>query len=173
MNKQLKTILLTVLTLSLFTIALIEISGISSKAFFNKFKSENIEESELPSKEKREREFNEFVERDSIMRTLPITTIEFVEPKKEFGKIKEGEVVKHKYVFTNTGENPLFISDVHSPCGCTVPKYSKSMVLPGKKGEIEIEFNSQGKKGENNRTLTIFANVDSLKTTVSFHAEVE
>ncbi len=177
MNKQVKTVLLTVLTLSIFTIALIELSGVSTKAIFNKQKPEldkhhEHDDSELPSKEERERQFKETVQRDSVMRTLPLTTIAFEESTIDFGKIKEGDVVKHTFVFENTGDNPLFISDVHSPCGCTVPTYSKSMVLPGKKGEITIEFNSKGKIGNNNRTLPIFANVDSLKTTVSFKAEV-
>ena len=37
MNTQLKSVLLTVATLSLFVIALIELSGVSSTALFNKY----------------------------------------------------------------------------------------------------------------------------------------
>jgi hypothetical protein len=37
MNSQLKTILLTVLALSVFTLALVELSGVSSTALFNKY----------------------------------------------------------------------------------------------------------------------------------------
>ena len=37
MNPQVKTILLTILTLSAFTIALIELSGVSKTALVNKF----------------------------------------------------------------------------------------------------------------------------------------
>ena len=37
MNTTIKTILLTVLTLSVFAIALIELSGVSSQALFNKY----------------------------------------------------------------------------------------------------------------------------------------
>ena len=52
----------------------------------------------------------------------------------DFGAIKEGEIVKTVFSFTNTGENDLYIVDAIGSCGCTVPKYPKNIAI--KPGEL-------------------------------------
>jgi hypothetical protein len=74
----------------------------------------------------------------------PKTTIQFDEMKFDFGEMVAGDNSKHKFSFTNTGSNPLVISDAHGSCGCTIPSYSKEPIPPGGKGEIDVEFNSKG-----------------------------
>ncbi|MDR1761525.1 MAG: DUF1573 domain-containing protein, partial [Bacteroidales bacterium] len=39
--------------------------------------------------------------------SLPLSAIEFTHTNFNFGKIIEGEIVEHTYVFTNTGTNNL------------------------------------------------------------------
>ena len=61
----------------------------------------------------------------------------------DFGTIKEGEIAKTVFSFTNTGENDLYIVDAIGSCGCTVPKYPKNIAIkPGESGEIEVNFDS-------------------------------
>ena len=50
--------------------------------------------------------------------------IAFEETVHEYGTIKQGEVVKHDFKFTNTGNAPLVIKKVDASCGCTFPKLS-------------------------------------------------
>ena len=45
--------------------------------------------------------------------------IEFAEPKFDFGKVPAGEIIKHAFAFTNTGDQTLEIKDVRPSCGCT------------------------------------------------------
>jgi hypothetical protein len=69
----------------------------------------------------------------------------------DFGTITDGEVVEHTFRFTNTGTNDLIISNASASCGCTIPEWPKEPIAPGEKGEIKVEFNSNGKRHGNKR----------------------
>lgn len=89
----------------------------------------------------------------------------------DFGKMTQGEQVKKVFSFTNDGDEPLIISSHHVQCGCTTPKYSKEPIMPGESGEIEVGFNSAGKKGMQNKTVTLTTNQGVYK--LSFKVLVE
>lgn len=165
MNTTVKTILLTILTLSVFAIALVELSGVSSHALFNKY---NIGKGH-GSAESREDQ----ARRDEEVKKMPKTTIEVLETKFDFGKIKEGDKVRHTYMVKNTGSNPLVISNVQVSCGCTAPFFPKEPIQPGKVGEVTLEFNSAGKPGMIHKNAMIIANADNTPFSIGFSAEVE
>lgn len=75
-----------------------------------------------------------------------------------FDSIVQGDTVKYTFTFKNTGKSPLIISDVQVGCGCTVPKYSKEPIPPGKKGTIYVEFRSAGKMGMQEKPITVVSN---------------
>ena len=102
---------------------------------------------------------------------MPKTTIAFKEASHDFGTATEGEVLKHVYTFTNTGDAPYMISRVETPCGCTEPIYSQKPVNPGEEGTVEVHFNTEGKSGPNQKSVTIFGNT-AAEMVVSFTAEV-
>ena len=77
----------------------------------------------------------------------------------DFGNIKEGEIAKTVFTFTNTSQNDLYIVDARGSCGCTVPKYPKNIAIkPGKTGEIEVNFDSRGRPNLQQKTVKISAN---------------
>lgn len=76
----------------------------------------------------------------------------------DFGTITEGEVVSVIFVFKNSGTGPLIISDIITPCGCTVPDWPKEPIMPGEEKEIKVEFNSKGKSGIQRKMLRIISN---------------
>lgn len=88
----------------------------------------------------------------------PIPVFEFTEESHDFGTIAEGDIVEKVFKFKNVGESPLIISDAKASCGCTVPRYSKEPIGIGEEGEIMVKFNSKGKPGIQNKTVTITAN---------------
>ena len=91
----------------------------------------------------------------------------------DFGDITQGQKVEFVYKFTNTGTEPLIISNVNVTCGCTVPKgWPRDPIPPGGKGEIPISFNSAGKSGKQNKVITIISNAVNEKKTVSFTANI-
>ena len=87
---------------------------------------------------------------------LPVFT--FAEETHEFGKITQGEKVSYNFKFKNTGNADLLISNAVGSCGCTVPEYPKQPVPPGGEGTINVIFNSEGKEGKQNKTVTITSN---------------
>jgi hypothetical protein len=74
----------------------------------------------------------------------------------DFGRImeKNGKVL-HRFLFTNTGTDPLLITNVRTNCGCTVPIWSKNPVLPGNEGFVEVEFNPEGHQGAFQKTIQV------------------
>lgn len=165
MNQQLKTILLTVLTLSVFTIALVELSGVSSTALFNKY---NIGEGGHVHEDE-----GEVKKREEKAKAMPKTVISFEDTKHDFGTITDGEVVKHAYKFKNTGDNPLLISNAVASCGCTVPSYPKQPIPPGGEGEIIVEFNSKNRVGQQKKNVLIYSNGQEEAMSIGFNVEVK
>lgn len=96
--------------------------------------------------------------------TGPTTTVSFAETEFDFGTVDAGEIVSHEFEFTNTGSEPLIISNAKGSCGCTVPKWPKDPIAPGASGKIMVEFNSKGKKNKQNKKVTITANTEPAQT---------
>ncbi len=70
--------------------------------------------------------------------------IKFKEDIWDFGKIKQGDIVKHFFVFSNTGDLDLVLKDVRTSCGCTAANVADKKISPGKKGKIKVDFDSKG-----------------------------
>ncbi len=96
----------------------------------------------------------------------------FDQPLVYLGRIKEGEQISYTYHFKNKGNMPLQILSVNASCGCTTPKWSKELVQPGKKGFIKVTFDSKGKEGKLQKTITAYANTLPADNQVAFKIEV-
>lgn len=162
MNSTLKTVLLTVLTLSVFTVAILELSGVTNYSISTLFSKGN------PNKMSRE----EQDKRDAEIKKMDKTTMEVPDTKFNFGTIKEGEKVRHTWKVKNTGTTPLMISNVVTSCGCTAPFFSKDPLEPGDIGEVTLEFNSAGKEGHVTKNAHILANIENSPFPISFEADV-
>lgn len=109
-------------------------------------------------------------ERDSKTQEFPV--MEFEESEYDFGTVEEGEVVEHTFVFTNTGDVPLVVSDAQSTCGCTVPTYTREPIAPGDNGELLVKFNTRGKPNQQMKAVRIVANTQSGRETIRIKAFV-
>ena len=85
----------------------------------------------------------------------------FSEKLYDFGVIAQGDTVEHTFVFENKSTQPLKILSARGSCGCTVPSYSKEEIAPGKKGKVFVRFNSAGKSGQQNKTVTLVTNIEN------------
>lgn len=90
-----------------------------------------------------------------------------------FGTIKQGDVINHEFSFTNTGKEPLIITESHGSCGCTVPQWPKEPIKKGEKGVIKVTFNSAGKMGMQDKTVTITSNAKSNPKIIHLKGTVE
>lgn len=85
-------------------------------------------------------------------------SFKFAEEEYNFGTIKQGESVTHEFSFTNNGTEPLVISKAEGSCGCTVPTYPQQPIMKGQTAVIKVTFNSTGKLGIQDKTVTLTSN---------------
>ncbi|MBQ7162529.1 MAG: DUF1573 domain-containing protein [Bacteroidales bacterium] len=84
--------------------------------------------------------------------------ISFAENVHDFGTVKEDGKVTCTFEFTNTGDMPLEIRRATASCGCTTPSFTREPVAPGQTGRIEVAYNTEGRPGNFNKTITVYSN---------------
>ena len=101
------------------------------------------------------------------------TSIEFENDEYNFGTVVDGDMVKHTFKFTNTGDKNLVLFDVKTTCGCTVPEdWPKQPIPPGESGEVKVIFNSNNKVGAVNKSIRTEANTNPTVSAVTITGEV-
>lgn len=90
-----------------------------------------------------------------------------------FGTITQGESTTYEFKFTNTGSEPLIISKAEGSCGCTVPIYPKEPILKGQSSVIKVTFNSAGKMGVQDKTVTLTSNAKQSPMIIHMKGTVE
>ena len=101
--------------------------------------------------------------------------IKFDKTSHNFGQFSEKQPIqKCTFTFTNTGTAPLVINQAIASCGCTVPAYTKTPILPGKKGEITVTYNGTGKfPGHFKKTITVRSNATTEMTRLQVEGDME
>ncbi|MBL7801704.1 MAG: DUF1573 domain-containing protein [Chitinophagales bacterium] len=102
----------------------------------------------------------------------PITTIAFAKKEFDFGTVKENVLSNTSFTFTNTGTNPLLVSNAIGSCGCTVPEWPEKPIPPGGTGEIKVQFDSKDKFGTQVKTVTVKTNTEPNQTELIIKANV-
>ncbi len=75
----------------------------------------------------------------------------------DYGTVnKQDDNGVRSFEFTNTGDEPLIITNVQSTCGCTVPTKPKEPIMPGKSDKIEVKYNMN--PGPIRKTITVETN---------------
>ncbi len=86
-------------------------------------------------------------------------SISFNEEKHDFGGVAAGPPLETNFEFTNVGEDKLIISNVGTSCGCTGAMIGeKKEYLPGESGKVKVTFNTQGRSGRVDKTITVTSN---------------
>ncbi|MDD5570471.1 MAG: DUF1573 domain-containing protein [Bacteroidales bacterium] len=97
---------------------------------------------------------------------------QFEEDFFNFGNVTRGEKVTHEFKFKNIGKADLVITEATGSCGCTVPEFPKGAIPPGKEDVIKVTFNSEGKQGIQNKTISIVANTQPNTTVIKIICNV-
>lgn len=95
-------------------------------------------------------------------------------PEKDFGKVMQGETIKHVFSFSNTGSNTLEILSVEPSCGCQATSLSAKQIRAGQRGEIEVSVDTTGLAGAIDKVVHIITN-DPRRSSVflSIKADVQ
>ena len=93
--------------------------------------------------------------------------IQFEETTHDFGTVDEkGGTATCDFVFANTGDAPLIISNVRAACGCTTPEWTKTPIEPGEKGSITVAYNPLGRPGAFSKSVTVTSNVVGSESSI-------
>lgn len=82
----------------------------------------------------------------------------------DFGTVKKGDVLTVEFPFANTGGSELNIRKTKANCGCTVSNPGKNNLQPGESSSLTVKFNTAGREGTQQKTVTVFSN-DPLNPT--------
>lgn len=114
--------------------------------------------------------------KDQVSETQPGenggAVIKFAVDSYDFGDIDPGEKVSYTFTYVNGGEDNLIIVSATASCGCTIPKWSKDPLPPGRKGHVEVIFDSSGRSGIQLKNVTIKSNGDPAVKTLQIRANI-
>jgi len=99
--------------------------------------------------------------------------IKFDMDEYNFGSAKQGDKVDYEFFFTNTGKEPLIITNASGSCGCTVPVWPKEPIKKGERAGIKVSFNTAGKQGMQDKTITINSNARTNPKIIHIKGNVE
>ena len=90
----------------------------------------------------------------------------FNEETHEFGDINEGDKVECVFTLKNLGKRDLIIRNVKTSCGCTAVTPEKKVVTANESVPLKVVFNSKGKRGRQNKAITVITNDPKNPTTI-------
>ncbi|MDR0619218.1 MAG: DUF1573 domain-containing protein [Bacteroidales bacterium] len=97
--------------------------------------------------------------------------INFEKTVHDYGTIEKGANGGCEFEFTNTGDEPLILSNVQSSCGCTTPSWPREPIAPGAKGTIKVHYDTQ-RLGGFRKTITITSNGKTDRVVLSISGTV-
>ena len=79
----------------------------------------------------------------SCEKQLKPASVILVDPVRHYYPVIQGDMMDISYEIENTSDNPLFIQEVQTTCGCIVPRDELPIVvLPHKVGFVNVAFNT-------------------------------
>lgn len=88
-----------------------------------------------------------------------------------FGQIEWKHPVTAQYTITNTGDQPLVLTEVEPDCACSVAQWTKTPIAPGAKGTISVTFDAEA-LGHFQKSVAIYTNAQPHLVYLKFNGEV-
>lgn len=99
-------------------------------------------------------------------------SIEFSQKESEFRVIEQGGDGIFEFLFTNTGTDPLILSNVRSSCGCTVPEWPREPIKPGESSSIKARYDTR-RIGQFSKSITVYSNATETPIVLRIKGKVE
>ena len=110
---------------------------------------------------------------DGEMDTVNVAKIKFSELVYDFDTVFVGDLVVHKFAFSNTGKKDLYLLDTQSSCGCTVGEFTKDAIKPGATSDVSVTFDTKGKYNRQRKQIVIYSNTYPNKTILTLKGFVK
>ena len=88
-----------------------------------------------------------------------------------FGQIEWKHPVSVQYTITNTGDQPLVLTEVEPDCACSVAQWTKTPIAPGEKGMVNVTFDAEA-LGHFHKSVAIYSNAEPHLVYLKFSGEV-
>lgn len=100
--------------------------------------------------------------------------LEFDQTVIDYGTIERNSDGVRIFTFTNTGEEPLIITNVSGSCGCTVPDRSilNKPFAPGESGELRVRYDTN-RLNRFQKTVTVRSNATQGTITLTIKGVVK
>jgi Protein of unknown function (DUF1573) len=98
--------------------------------------------------------------------------MQFDDLKHNFGFLHQGDIVSHDFTFTNTGDEPLTISETEVNCKCTTVDFPKQPIMKGGKGTVKVTYDSKSAMDRQERTVIVKSNASNAPVTLTFKCVV-
>jgi hypothetical protein len=109
--------------------------------------------------------------RDAKM-NMGMPVIAFDKKAYEFGTINEGDKIDGSFTIYNKGKADLVITGARASCGCTIPSWPKEAIKPGDSAKLSFVFNSRGKRGKQNKSITLKTNTENVTEVIRLTGNV-
>ncbi|MCK4662789.1 MAG: DUF1573 domain-containing protein [Bacteroidales bacterium] len=97
--------------------------------------------------------------------------ISFENTKYDYGQINKGSDGICVFKFTNTGKEPLILTNLRSSCGCTVPTWPKEPINKKKSGEITVKYDTK-RIAPFTKTITVYSNAKNSPVRLTITGKV-
>jgi len=98
--------------------------------------------------------------------------ISFEKEVHDYGVIEQNANGVYEFVFTNTGTEPLLITNARGSCGCTVPTWPREPIQPGASSTISVKYDTK-RIGLINKSVTITSNAETSTKIIRIKGEVK
>lgn len=88
-----------------------------------------------------------------------------------FGQIEWKHPVTVQYTITNTGDQPLVLTEVEPDCACSVAQWTQNPIAPGAKGTVNVTFDAKA-LGHFQKSVAIYSNAEPHLVYLKFNGEV-
>ena len=89
----------------------------------------------------------------------------------QLGKIEWKHPARVQYSITNTGTEPLVLSDVEPDCDCTVAEWTQTPIAPGEKGMVTVTYDAET-LGYFRKSVAVWMNAEPHLTYLHFAGQV-
>lgn len=98
--------------------------------------------------------------------------ITFAKVEHSYGIIEQGANGTCEFEFTNTGKDPIVLTNVQASCGCTTPEWPREPIKSGEKSKIVVKYNTNS-VGSFRKTIRVFSNAKTNPVVLTISGEVK
>jgi hypothetical protein len=109
--------------------------------------------------------YNSSIAQEETATPIGGAEISFDKETHDYGQMEQHANGECVFVFTNTGTEPLKITNAKGSCGCTVPQWPREEIAAGSTGEIKVKYDTK-RIGMINKSVTIQSNATTTPTKI-------